>query len=170
MSPIQEPPELVFRLGVAYPMGGELFGEGIGAVRHGLFSTGTAVERVSVWEPRHELAFEVLSEPPSMREMSFYEEVHAPHVHGYVSTVRGSFRLDSRPGGTTRLVDRTHHSMRLEPAAYWLPFARWIVRKTHERVLRHIKEEAERGRPQQGALPQPAPVLPPVRLAPSVLP
>ena len=45
MAPIDEPPALPFRLGVAYPIGGEIIGEGVGAVRRGGFSTGTAIEQ-----------------------------------------------------------------------------------------------------------------------------
>ena len=54
MDTMDEPVALPFRLGVAYPLRGEVLGEGVGAVRHGEFSTGTAVERVTEWVARAE--------------------------------------------------------------------------------------------------------------------
>ena len=49
MDSIDGPLALPFRLGVAYPLRGEIIGEGVGAERHGEFSTGTALERVTEW-------------------------------------------------------------------------------------------------------------------------
>lgn len=143
METIAEEPGLPFRLGVAYPVRGTMVGTGIGATRHGEFSTGIAVERITVWQPPVELAYRVLSEPPSMRELSFYDEVHAPHVHGYFSTGGGRFSLVELDAARTRLVVNTWHAMRLEPSAYWLPFARWVVSQNHQRVLRHVRRNAE---------------------------
>jgi hypothetical protein len=143
MNAIREEPELLFRVGVSYPISAGLEGTGVGALRRSVFSTGVALERVTVREAEGELGYEMISEPPSMREMSFYDEVHAPHVHGYFSTVRGSFRLERLSDERTRLVSRTEHRMRLEPAAYWLYFARHVVTRTQQRALRHLKEQAE---------------------------
>src|SRR5262249_55262228 len=39
MGDIEEPPGLLFRLGLAHPLSGRLVGEGVGAERHGEFST-----------------------------------------------------------------------------------------------------------------------------------
>jgi hypothetical protein len=144
MGDIREQPSLPFQLGVSYPLGAELRGEGVGAIRHGRFSTGIAVERVTAWHPGRELALEVLSEPPSMRELSPYEHVHAPHVRGYFTTRSFSFRLESLPGGRTHLVLESDHSLRLEPRAYWMELARLAVAQNYDRVLRHIKHEAEK--------------------------
>src|SRR6185295_10685078 len=77
---IDQPPSLLFRVGVAYPIRGEVIGEGVGAVRRGEFSTGTAMERVTEWEPNRKLAFAVETDIPAMHELSPYEHVHAPHV------------------------------------------------------------------------------------------
>lgn len=143
MEPMRKTPTLPFLLGVAYPTGGELLGRHAGALRHGHFSTGTAVERVTSYEPQRELAFEVLSEPPSMVELSFYDTVHAPHVQGYFRTLRGTFRLTELPAATTRLWEQTEHALDLEPLAYWLPMARWMVEQNNARVLRHISRQAE---------------------------
>jgi hypothetical protein len=124
----------------------------VGTTRHGVFSTGIAIERVTVWERDRQIAFVVLSEPPSMRELSPYRRIDTPHVKGYFTTAGGSFRLLPIGDGRTRLIERTTHSLSLGPTSYWLPLARWVVRQNHARVLTHIKGEAEHatGLPAQG--------------------
>jgi hypothetical protein len=144
MTPIDEPPALQFRLGTAYPLSGELLGEGVGAVRHGVFSTGTAIERVTEWVPNRKLAFVVLTDVPAMRELSPYEHVHAPHVVGYFNSRLTSFELVPRSDGGTDIIERTSHELKLEPVLYWLPVARWVVQQNNARVLAHIRRQAER--------------------------
>lgn len=142
-EPIEGPLALPFRLGVAYPIRGEMIGEGVGAIRRGEFSTGTAIERVTEWEPNRKFAFVVIDDIPAMREMSPYEHVHAPHVVGYFRTTGTSFELVARPDGGTDLIERTSHELRLDPVLYWLPMARWIVNENNARVLAHIRRHAE---------------------------
>jgi hypothetical protein len=144
MEAIEAPPALPFRLGVAYPLRGEIIGEGVGALRRGEFSTGTALERVTEWTANQKLAFVVLNDIPAMRELSPYEHVHAPHVIGYFSTTYTSFELVRRPDGSTGVVERTSHELRLDPVLYWLPLARYVVGENNARVLTHIARDAER--------------------------
>jgi hypothetical protein len=144
MDSIDEPRALPFRLGIAYPMRGEVRGEGVGAVRHGQFSTGTAVERITEWVPQRKIAFVVVTDVPSIHELSPYEYVHAPHAVGYFTTSLTSFELVPQPGGRTEVVERTSHQLRLEPILYWLPMARWIVHANNARILTHIKRQSER--------------------------
>jgi uncharacterized membrane protein YhaH (DUF805 family) len=143
-DPVEGPLALPFRLGVAYPLRGEVHGEGIGAVRYGEFSTGTAIERMTEWVPNRKLAFVVVRDIPGMRELSPYEHVHAPHVIGYFRTISTSFELVPRSDGGTDIVERTAHEVRLDPVPYWLPMAQWIVRQNNARVLAHIRNHAER--------------------------
>ena len=143
MKTMDEPPALPFRLGVAYPLGGEIIGEGVGAVRRGEFSTGTALERVVEWLPDRKLSFVVLNSVPAMRELSPYHHVHAPHVVGYFQTTSVSFEILSRTNGDTELVERSSHELKLDPVLYWLPMARWVVRENNARVLAHIRHQAE---------------------------
>jgi hypothetical protein len=137
-----EPVALPYRLGLAYPLGGEIIGEGVGAVRRGEFSTGTALERVTEWLPDRKLAFVVEQDIPAMRELSPYKHVHAPHVVGYFVTTLTSFELVALPGNRTRLIERTSHEIRLEPILYWMPMARWAVDHNNQRVLLHIRGAA----------------------------
>jgi len=136
-DPIAAPAGLIERVGLAYPLRGRLFGEGVGAVRLGEFSTGTARERITVWVPGRRLAFIVLTQPPVMREMSPYRRVHAPHLSGYFETTSASFDLATLPGGGTRLTASTAHMLRMDPVLYWEPMARWAI---HVNVLRVLKD------------------------------
>jgi len=143
MDEITEPLALPFRLGVAYPLRGEIEGEGVGALRRGEFSTGTALERVTAWEPGRKLAFTVLTDVPAMHELSPYQHVHAPHVEGYFRTGETSFELVPLPEGRTEIIERSAHLLRLDPVLYWLPLARWVVAENNARVLAHIRNQAE---------------------------
>ena len=144
MGHIEEPPGLLFRLGLAHPLSGRLVGEGVGAERHGEFSTGIAVERITEWIPNHRLGFVVLNDVPTVRELSPYHHVHAPHVVGYFATTLASFELEDRGAHMTRLTLRSTHVLRLEPTLYWLPLVNWVVEENKARVLRHIRVLAER--------------------------
>lgn len=143
MGEIGPTPILPFRLGLAYPVRAEFHGQGVGAERIGVFSTGEARERVTAWEPGRRLAFEVLSNPPAMRELSPRKTVHAPHTEGYFETAWTSFELAPTASGGTRLVERAEHRLRLEPVVYWAPLTRWAIRTNNARVLAHIRRRAE---------------------------
>jgi hypothetical protein len=144
-EPIGTRPLLVAAVGFAYPIRGRLLGTGVGAERLGIFSTGVAHERVTDWAPGRRLAFDILSQPPMMEEMSPYRRVHAPHVSGYFETIRTSFALTPLPNGHTRLTARAAHVLRLDPALYWEPMARWAIRQNLLTVLSSLKNRAETG-------------------------
>lgn len=149
--PISSGPGIVGFAGFAYPIRGRLQGSGVGATRLGEFSTGTAVERVTAWQPGRRLAFTVLRQPPAMEEMSPYRRVHAPHVSGYFVTGDTSFDLMPLPGGRTRLTARASHLLRIDPLPYWEPMARWAIRANVTRVLHGIRDEAEHRQLASGA-------------------
>ena len=109
-----------------------------------MFSTGVAYERVTVWRPGRQLDFIVLSDPPSMRELSPYPKVDAPHVRGYFRTLDARFTLTPLGPDRTRLTLATRHELDLDPAPYWLPFAQWAVHANKVRVLQHFRQQAER--------------------------
>jgi hypothetical protein len=143
MGAIQTAPPLLFRLGVAYPQAGVIHGQGVGAIREGYFSTGVAYERVREWRRNQRLAFDVLSDAPSLRELSPYEHVNAPHVHGYFRTSNAQFDLTPLPGDKTSLTLTTNHELDIEPGAYWTPIARWVTHQNKVRVLTYFKALAE---------------------------
>ncbi|MEO5772817.1 MAG: hypothetical protein ABIQ32_01685 [Sphingomicrobium sp.] len=140
---IDVPANAVARAGLAYPLGSRIRGSGVGAIRLGLFSTGTAIERVTEWKPGKRLTFEVLQQPPAMEEMSPYRRVHAPHVHGYFETGETRFEMHGLANGKTRLMITAAHRLRIDPLPYWEPIARWAIRENCRRVLEDIRLKAE---------------------------
>lgn len=144
MGSIDVPPAPPFRLGIAYPLRGEILGEGVGALRHGVFSTGTAVERVTEWVPNKKLAYVVVVDVPALIELSPYDHVYAPHTVGYFSTKLSTFELSASTNGNTEITLQTSHELKLDPVFYWLPMAKWVVHENNARVLAHIKRNAER--------------------------
>jgi uncharacterized membrane protein YhaH (DUF805 family) len=144
--PLPAPSELVFRLGIAYPMKAEIVGHGVGATRYCVFSTGAFVEPITHWEPGRRLSFDVVTQPRPLQEWSPYADVMPPHLDGYFRSRRGEFRLIALPNGRTRLEGSTWYEMRLYPEEYWVLFGDAFIHRIHERVLAHIKRVAETSR------------------------
>jgi uncharacterized membrane protein YhaH (DUF805 family) len=142
-SELDEPPGFPFRAGIAYPLRARIEGSGVGAVRHCEFSTGAFVEPITAWEPPRRLAFDVVSQPPPMSELSPYRDLHPPHLDGYFRSQAGEFLLEPLPGGRTRLTGTTWYALDLQPAAYWSLWCDALVHAIHARVLRHVARLSE---------------------------
>jgi hypothetical protein len=140
---LPEPDDWVFRAGVAYPIRARIEGSGVGAVRYCEFSTGPFVEPITRWEPGRRLSFDVVDSPSAMRELSPYENLSPPHLHGYLSSKRGEFRLIDLGDGHTRLEGSTWYEIEMAPEAYWRVISDALIHRIHQRVLEHIKREAE---------------------------
>jgi hypothetical protein len=138
------PTEPAFRAGIAYPIEARIEGSGVGAVRRCRFSTGDFVEPVTAWEPGRLLRFGVTSQPPPMRELSPWGEVHPPHMDGFLRSRRGEFRLTALPGGRTRVEGTTWYENRMWPERYWRVWSDGLIHAIHRRVLVHIARVAER--------------------------
>ena len=139
---LPEPDDWVFHTGVAYPVRAEITGRGPGAERHCVFSTGAFVEPIDAWDEPRRLAFRVAEQPEPMREWSPYS-IHPPHLHGYLVSRRGEFRLVPLDGGRTRLEGSTWYTNRMWPEVYWRLWSDAIIHRIHLRVLNHIKGLAE---------------------------
>lgn len=139
---ISAAPDWISRIGVAYPIEARIEGEGVGAVRHCVFSTGSFIEPITRWEPPHLLAFDVETCPPPMKELSFHEHVNAPHLNGHFISHRGQFRLVERPDGAVLLEGTTWYSHDVAPGWYWGPISDHLIHRIHRRVLSHIAQVA----------------------------
>lgn len=143
MGTISNAPAAPFGWGLAYPVAGHIDGQGVGAVRRGVFSTGVAYEKVTRWDKDRELWFDVLSNPPMMRETNPFGPVRSAHLDGYFTTADARFTLTALPGSRTRLSLATVHTLRIGPSAYFLPLAHWAVGENKRRVLAHFRDRAE---------------------------
>jgi hypothetical protein len=143
---LPEPREWLFRLGFAYPRRAALHGRGVGAVRECVFSTGSFVEPIDVWDEPQRLGFSVATQPPPMQEGTLYSDLHPAHLDDYLRSERGQFLLAPIGGGRTRLEGTTWYRHQIWPAAYWRLWSDPIIRRIHMRVLAHIKQLAEHRR------------------------
>ena len=140
---IEVPPTGLLKLGLAYPLASEMTGEGIGAGRRCVLSTGTMPEVITAWEPGKRLEFDVLATPKAMEETNPFGEVKAAHVEGYFLCKHGRFVLTALPGGRTRVEGTSWFQHDLWPQFYWAPLTKEVVHEVHDRVLLHIKRLAE---------------------------
>jgi uncharacterized membrane protein YhaH (DUF805 family) len=138
-------PEWFFRWGIASPQRARIIGQGVGAVRHCEFTTGSFVEPITAWDEPRLLAFDVTEQPEPMFELTPYRHIHPPHLKGSFRSTRGEFRLVELEDGRTRLEGSTWYELKIYPHAYWTLWTDWLVHRIHDRVLRHIKRNAEAG-------------------------
>ncbi|MCA9201724.1 MAG: SRPBCC family protein, partial [Planctomycetales bacterium] len=137
------PKEWYFRTGIACPQRARIEGRGVGAVRYCEFTTGAFVEPITVWEPGRRLAFDVTEQPAPMFELSPYRHVHPPHLHGYLRSNHGEFRLIALDGNRTRLEGRTWYEFDMFPQSYWTLWSDLLIHRIHVRVLEHVKSLSE---------------------------
>jgi hypothetical protein len=137
------PNESLFKTGIAYPIRAQIDGEGVGAVRHCVFSTGEFVEPIRVWDQPELLKFDVASQPPVMKEWSLYDTIKPPHLENYLVSHQGQFRLVPLADGRTLLEGTTWYENRMWPGQYWRIWSDFIIHRIHNRVLKHIRKLSE---------------------------
>jgi hypothetical protein len=143
-SEIPPPTEWMFRAGIAYPIRAEILGTGPGAERHCIFSTGAFVEPIEVWDEPHKLKFSVTTNPAPLEEWTPYSHIDPPHLHGFLVSNGGQFLLTPLPGGKTMIEGTTWYRHSLWPSSYWRLWSDAIIHRIHLRVLKHIRDEAEK--------------------------
>lgn len=142
--PLDPPTEWWFRAGIAAPIGASIEGEGVGAIRRCEFTTGAFVEPIEVWDAPRELAFRVTENPPPMAELNpFHDDVHPPHLAGFLVAERGKFVLEETETGGTRLVGTTWYRHGLWPGPYWRLWSDAILHRVHRRVLEHVARTSQ---------------------------
>jgi hypothetical protein len=142
-SKIDEPTELLFATGIAYPTHAEIDGKGVGAIRKCNFTTGTFIEPITIWNEPNLLRFGVLDQPPPMVEWSIYNDLQITHLEGYFKSTQGEFKLETMSDGTTKLSGTTWYHHSVWPSFYWRLWSDYILHQIHMRVLEHIKNKAE---------------------------
>ena len=136
------PNQWLFQAGVSHPIHATIDGDGVGAVRACLFSTGTFVERIDGWEKDRRLAFSIVAKADAMQELSPYN-IHPRHLDGYFDPVRAEFTLQANPDGTTTLQGRSWYRNSMWPAVYWRLWSDRILHDVHRSVFEHLKRLSE---------------------------
>lgn len=123
----------LFHLGLPYPVRTTNGGNFAGADRACEFS-GHAVfkERIAEFTPQRLLTFEIIDMPRD------------PELIGHLDAHRGQFELIDNHDGTTTLIGRTWYSLHVRPAFYFDWWTHDIFRAVHMRVMRHVKNLAEK--------------------------
>jgi len=142
-SSLPEPKEMIFKLGVAYPIRAEIEGHGVGAIRRCVFCTGPFVEPIEVWDEPKLLRFSVTENPMPMQEWNPFREIQPRQLHGYFQSCGGQFQLTPLPGNRTLLEGTTWYYHHLWPASYWQLWSDEIIHRIHLRVLNHVKKLSE---------------------------
>src|SRR5215210_660340 len=140
---LPEKREWFFRAGIAYPKRAEIRGQGPGALRLCVFSTGAFVEPIEVWDEPRLLRFAVTQSPPALQELSPWGDIRQPHTDGAFLGEKGQFELRPLPGGHTLLTGTTWYRHDLAPVFYWRLWSDAIIHRIHLRVLRHVARLAE---------------------------
>jgi len=137
---------LLFQLGVAYPLETITEGQGgIGAHRLCRLSTGDMPEIINVWRPNEALRFDVLETPATMKEAAFFgQSIDTAHLHNTYKGLEGGFLLIPQPNHQTLLIGDSRYLLSLAPSPYWNLWTTYIVHSVHQRVLEHIKVQAEK--------------------------
>jgi uncharacterized membrane protein YhaH (DUF805 family) len=142
-SQLPPPREMIFKLGIAYPIRAEITGHGAGAIRRCVFSTGPFVEPIEVWDEPRLLKFSVTQNPEPMQEWTPYRHIHPAHLDDYLQSCGGQFRLVPLHNNRTLLEGTTWYYHHMWPATYWQLWSDQIIHNIHLRVLNHIKTLSE---------------------------
>jgi len=107
------------------------------------YSNGTALLEVDSLIAGHVLQFSLEETPATMKEMSFYDEVHAPHLHGNFKLVYGKVALTSLPEGHTLVTTTSAYTHKIKPALYWKLWSDFAFDQVHQIVIKHLKNQTE---------------------------
>ena len=129
----QKPTFWLFQIGLPSPMETIVDGYYKGAGRKCIFSNGyTFGERISTFEPGHDLVFDITDQPRD------------PEIMNHLDLIRGEFVLKDNGNGTTTLTGNSWYKLYVFPAWYYDLWTQSIVRNVHVRVMEHIKELSEK--------------------------
>lgn len=134
------PMQLLFKIGVGYPVEVQWSGQGVGAKRSGRYSTGAFAQEVTAWEPNQRLAFKTITQPIPMHELTPWGHFDAPHLHGHFKVLRGELRfaaggVDAQGKPQTRVEAMSVYTHSIWPANYWHVWSDSLMHQVHGRWL-----------------------------------
>lgn len=89
------------------------------------------------------MRFSMKEEITTMKEMTFYEQISAPHLKGYFKPNYGEFLISEISPGRCKLTATTSYSYKIKPAFYWHWWTDYLANEMHHQVLADIKRLSE---------------------------
>lgn len=80
----------------------------------------------------------------SMKELTFYEKINAPHLVGYFKPKYGEFKIQEINLNHCLLIATTSYSYKISPAFYWRWWTDYLANTMHFHVLSDIKKISEK--------------------------
>ena len=129
----ETPDYWIFRLGLPYPTETTNGGDFVGADRQCKFSDGITIkERIAEFVPNEKLTFDIIEQPTH------------PEAYGHITLHRGRFVLRDNHDGTTTLIGTSWSTLHVRPLWYFDLWTSDMTRAVHLRVMRHIRQLAEK--------------------------
>lgn len=145
LNQFEPPSSVLMKAGISYPERIEWIQEDQNKLPYisCTYSNGAARLCIDSLVTEQLLQFSITETPATMKEMSFYDEVHAPHLHGNFNLVYGRIILSPLPDGHTRITTISAYTHRIKPASYWKLWSDFAFDQVHHIVINHLKKETE---------------------------
>jgi hypothetical protein len=135
---------LFFEAGVTYPTSMQLnYDEKGKCFLSCQLNNGIAALAVDKLDSLRRIRFRIPNEIQTMKELTFYDSLEAPHLKGYFEASYGEFEIEPLSKDQCRLIARTQYRSRITPAFYWQLWSDYLVNTMHRHVLNDIKQLAE---------------------------
>ncbi|MDX5444221.1 MAG: hypothetical protein LPJ89_10620 [Hymenobacteraceae bacterium] len=132
-----------FQAGVAYPNSTVLVQKGADHYFVCNYSQGNIELPVRSLIENEKFEFGFEDTPAPMKELSFYNDLHLPHLHGYFKISSGQILLKQLNENQTLLTAKTTYSYNIKPLQYWKIWTNFLLNKIHNQVINTIKSKSE---------------------------
>jgi hypothetical protein len=135
---------LFFKAGVTYPTSMELNYNGKGKcflMCH--LTNGSASLEIECLDSLERMRFLIPEEVQTMKELTFYDSLDAPHLKGYFDASFGEFTLKAIHTNQCMVTATTSYTYKITPAFYWRWWSDYLVNTMHRHILEDIKTRAE---------------------------
>jgi len=138
------PDNIFLKIGVAYPLSTEMIQSKNEHYLACTYSQGKVKLWIDSLETNKILRFTLSETPAPMKELSFYNEVHAPHLHGNFTVQYGQISLEKIDETHTLVKAETLYKHHIKPAKYWQLWSDYLINNVHELVLTTLKNTVEK--------------------------
>jgi hypothetical protein len=135
---------IFFKAGIAYPLSTFIIDKNHQKQFICHYSQGDIALPINEYIPEKRLTFLFKETPAPMRELSFYKDLHLPHLHGYFNINNGTIRIEKINEQQSTLIASTSYTYDIAPLFYWRLWTNYLLNKVHHQVLETIKTNAEK--------------------------